>query len=167
MKDAKEYPHYNLGLAIAISVTIWMALEFIAMSNLGGFVHSSWKTFTLGFLSTVFTVIYMLWAEPKFFYGWVMGDSSMSWVQIGYACLVGFFSWATLESKSLALSSVKSGTVTVFTNLSLVVSFITDITFYDRTILWTDIVGGSLLIIFTTANGVLSNINNEAKEKKK
>ena len=61
LQDAKDYPYYNLGLAIAISVTIFMALEFIAMSNLGGFVHSSWKTYSLGLLSTVFASIYLLW----------------------------------------------------------------------------------------------------------
>jgi hypothetical protein len=57
--------------------------------------------------------------------------------------------------------------VTVFTNLSLIVSFFADIGYYNRALLWTDIVGGLLLVLFTSANGILSNINHEAKQKKK
>jgi len=77
------------------------------------------------------------------------------------------FSWACLESKSLALTTVKSGTVTCFTNLSLVVSFATDVIWFKRTVVWTDIVGGTLLIVFTSANGILSNINHEQKMREK
>lgn len=163
--DQKEYPYYTLGLVIAISVTIFMALEFLAMSNLKGHVHSSWKTFSLGLLCTVGAIVYALIEKPQTFLGFFEGKPTISWDQFGWSCVVGFFSWACLESKSLALTSVKSGTVTCFTNLSLVVSFITDITYYERSVLWPDIVGGSILIIFTTANGILANINHEARKK--
>lgn len=166
-KDTKEYPYYSLGVAIAISVTIFMAFEFIAMSNLKAKVHSSWKTFTLGWLCSVCAGIYILFKEPKFYYGWIVGDSSITWAQIIYSIINGFFAWACLESKSLALSTVKSGTVTCFTNLSLVVSFIVDVTAYERSILWTDIVGGLLLIVFTSANGLFSNMSHAEKEKAK
>lgn len=128
--DAEAYPYYSIGIVVAVSVTFWMAFEFIAMSNLGGFVHSSWKTFTLGFLSTVLSLIYLIFVDIKFFYGWAVGDSPITWPQVMWSVIIGIFSWACLESKSLALSTVKSGTVTCFTNLSLVVSFATDVLWF-------------------------------------
>ena len=78
--DARAYPYYTVGVLVAVSVTFWMAFEFIAMSNLGGFVHSSWKTFTLGFMSTVLSFVYLLFVDPKFFYGWAIGDSPITWM---------------------------------------------------------------------------------------
>ena len=162
-EDSKKYPLYYLGLLIAISVTFWMAFEFIAMSNLKGSVHSSWKTFTLGFLSSILSAVYLLIYDSKFF----IGESNMTWEHVGWSLVIGVFSWACLESKSLALTTVKSGTVTCFTNLSLVVSFATDVIWFKRAVVWTDIVGGILLIVFTSANGILSNINHEAKMKEK
>jgi drug/metabolite transporter (DMT)-like permease len=78
-KEAKEYPNYALGLGIAVSVTLWMALEFLAMSNLKGFVHSSWKTFSLGLLCTVGCLIYTLIADPGVFLRILKGNTGVTW----------------------------------------------------------------------------------------
>lgn len=80
------------------------------------------------------------------------------------ACLIiGFFSWLNQESLSLALTAVKQGTASAFNNLALIVSFITDTKFFERELITQDIIGTSMIISFSIAQSILSNLY-EAEE---
>jgi len=117
-----------------MSFSVISALNFMAMREMGHCVHSSVKTFYFGFLSTSFTVLYIIAVDPGTFELWNIGTSSYPiTVNQGIACLfIGFFSWASQESLSLAMTVVKSGTTAVFFNLGLVISFVLDATYFNR-----------------------------------
>ena len=73
---------------------------------------------------------------------------------------MGFCSWFSQESLSLALGSVKSGTTAAFQNLALVIAFLTDVLHFKRVMFFTDIMGALLIIIFTCAQSIISNRDN-------
>ena len=79
--------------------------------------------------------------------------------------IIGFFSWASQESLSLALMSVKSGTTACFYNISLIIAFIVDVAYFKRIAIWSDIMGASLIMIFTIAQGLLSNEESKEEEE--
>ena len=79
--------------------------------------------------------------------------------------IIGFFSWASQESLSLALISVKSGTTACFYNISLIIAFVLDVVYFKRMVLWTDIVGATMIMVFTIAQGLLSNEESIKKEE--
>ena len=65
--------------------------------------------------------------------------------------IIGFFSWASQESLSLSLMSVKSGTTACFYNISMIIAFIVDVAYFKRLAIWSDLLGASLIMIFTIA----------------
>lgn len=58
---------------------------------------------------------------------------------------------------SIALGIVKSGTVSGFYNISLVISFLTDIVYFDRDLFWSDYTGATVIILCTTLQGMIAN----------
>lgn len=58
---------------------------------------------------------------------------------------------------------MKQGTASAFNNVALIVSFITDAKFFEREVITQDIVGTSMIISFSIAQSILSNLY-EAEE---
>ena len=154
---------------MACAFTVLNALKFIAMSELGNAVHSSVKTLWFGVFSTVLVLIFFIFYEPKMYAIWLIGSESYPIGIYGFlGCLtIGFFSWASQESLSLALTAVKSGTTAVFFNIGLVIAFATDVGYFNRQQFWTDYLGLSAIVICTSIQGWLSNQENEEREKMK
>ena len=61
--------------------------------------------------------------------------------------------------------SVKSGTTACFYNISLIIAFIVDVAYFKRIAIWSDIMGASLIMIFTIAQGLLSNEESKEEEE--
>ena len=51
---------------------------------------------------------------------------------------------------SIALGIVKSGTVAGFYNIALIISFLTDVNYFKRDLMWSDYAGVSVIIICNT-----------------
>ena len=71
--------------------------------------------------------------------------------------MFGLFSWISQEAVSFALVVVKSGTVSAFFNIGLVIAFLVDTLYFKRTTFATDYLGALLIIVSTTIQGVISN----------
>jgi drug/metabolite transporter (DMT)-like permease len=57
--DIEKYPHFILGCFYAIMFSIFSALNFLSMREIGNAVHSSVKTYYFGALSTFLTLLYL------------------------------------------------------------------------------------------------------------
>ena len=66
---------------------------------------------------------------------------------------------------TIALGAVKSGTVSGFYNVALVISFLTDVFYFKMILVWSDYVGALVIIISTCFQGYISNQDNEASKK--
>ena len=146
------YPYYWWGVFFAFLFAFFSAMNFITIRGLGGNIHVSLKTFYFGVISSTVTAMYCLYADPSIFYFWRIGTSNyiMSKHEFLGSLAVGFFSWSSQESMSIALGIVKSGTVSAFYNVALVMAFMTDVLYFKREIFTTDIIGACMIIIFTT-----------------
>ena len=71
------------------------------------------------------------------------------------------------ESMTIALGAVKSGTVSGFYNIALVLSFVTDVFYFHRILVLTDYIGAGLIVVCTCFQGYISNQDNEKNQKKK
>ena len=60
--------------------------------------------------------------------------------------------------------SVKSGTTACFYNISMIIAFIVDVAYFKRLAIWSDLMGASLIMIFTIAQGLLSNQESKDEE---
>jgi hypothetical protein len=151
-------------MVLACSFTVLNALKFIAMSELGNAVHSSVKTLWFGIFSSALVLVFFIFYEPSIFAFWLIGSDSYPLGGNSFlGCLIiGFFSWASQESLSLALTTVKTGTTAVFFNVGLIIAFSTDVLYFDRSQFWTDYLGIAAIIICTSIQGWLSN---EEKER--
>lgn len=145
------------------------ALKFIAMSELGNAVHSSVKTLWFGVFSTTLVLVFLIFYEPMFYAIWLIGSDSYPLGGSAFlGCLIiGFFSWASQESLSLALTTVKSGTTAVFFNIGLIIAFLTDVMYFDRSQFWTDYLGIFAIIVCTSIQGWLSNEEKERQEQER
>lgn len=139
------------------------------MRRMGKGVHSSIKTFYFGLLCTIFTMVYILFDGIELYRLDKIGSAEypISSDQLISSLLVGFFSWANQESLSLCLTIIKQGTASAFNNIALVVSFMVDTFYFGRTVLPQDIVGTSLIVIFSIAQCLISDKANkkEASER--
>lgn len=93
--DMDKYPYYYIGILMAILYTIFSALNFHKMREMGANVHSSIKTFYFGALHTILTLIWISFAGPSVFCFWNIGQDSypLSRSQFMASSGVGFFSW--------------------------------------------------------------------------
>ena len=165
MMDAELYPHYGVGIICACMFAVFSALNFLSMREIGNCVHSSIKTFYFGAISTGIMIVWLAFTDIEFYHFWKIGspEYAMSMDQFWACMVIGFFSWTAQESLSIALTSVKSGTTAAFYNVALVISFIVDVAFFNRSLFFTDIFGSCMIIMFTTMQGLLSS--NEEKTK--
>ena len=127
---------------------------------MGKGVHSSIKTFYFGLLCTVFTMIYIAFDGVEMYRLDKIGTNEypINRDQLFASIIIGMFSWANQESLSLCLIIVKQGTASAFNNIALIVSFLVDTLYFGRTVLPNDIVGTSLIIIFSIAQCLLSDM---------
>jgi len=61
---------------MAFLYTVFSALNFHKMREMGANVHSSIKTFYFGALHSLITLIWVAFASPEVFYFWKMGQDS-------------------------------------------------------------------------------------------
>jgi hypothetical protein len=74
-------------------------------------------------------------------------DYTIKFDEVLAGVIIGFFAWAAQESMSLALSTVKAGTLTAFFSVGLICSMLVDFTYLGRQAFWTDYVGSFLILI--------------------
>ena len=75
-KDLQEFHYYYLGLLVACLFTIFSALNFHKMREMGANVHSSIKTFYFGALHSLLTMIWIAFMGPSMFCFWEVGKST-------------------------------------------------------------------------------------------
>lgn len=155
------YPYYWWGVFFAFLFAFFSAMNFITIRGLGGNIHVSLKTFYFGVISSTVTALYCIYADPQIFYFWRIATNNYSMTRNEFlgSLAVGFFSWSSQESMSIALGIVKSGTVSAFYNVALVMAFMTDVLYFKREIFTTDVIGACMIIIFTTLQGIISNMD--------
>lgn len=74
----------------------------------------------------------------------------MSLKSLIWNIIIGVFSYVAQDTMSIALISVKSGTVAGFYNLGLVISFLTDAFYFGRQMVWSDYAGTIIIIVCTS-----------------
>lgn len=139
------------------------------MRRMGKGVHSSIKTYYFGGLCTFFTMIYIAYDGIEMYHFHKIGTDAypINRDQLLSCFAIGFFSWANQESLSLCLTVVKQGVATTFNNIALIVSFFVDTFYFGRMVLPQDILGTSLIVLFSIAQCLLSDkaTKKEIKEK--
>ena len=167
-EDDINYPFYGWGVFFAMLFCVCAALNCLAMRELGNMVHSSVKTFYFGALSSILTIIFFIFYNPAYLLLWtstdnddytVKGDELLSGV------IIGFFAWAAQESMSLALSTVKAGTLTAFFSLGLICSWLVDFIYLERQAFWTDYVGSFLILVCIFLQAWMSSIQHDESNK--
>lgn len=163
------YPHFYLGLFFGFLFAICSAMKFITIRAIGDNIHSSLKNYYFGLLSTLAALIACSVTAPNFFKPWLIGtpEYPLNKYQFYSSLIVGFFGWTSQESLSLALGSIKSGTTAAFQNVAIIMSFLIDVLYFQRTILITDYVGAAMIIVFTTYQGYLSNAKDSKQIEKR
>jgi hypothetical protein len=129
------------------------------MAELGNSVHSSVKTLWFGVFSTALILVCIAFEDPVIFKIWLIGSEKYPINSSNFSgyLIIGFFSWGSQESLSLALTTVKSGTSAIFMNIGLIIAFFTDVTYFRRDQFWTDYLGIFNIIVCTSIQGWLSN----------
>ena len=127
-------------------------------------MYVSLKTYYFGVLSTIATLFLCVFADPGLFAIWNIGSSKYTISKGSFigCCFVGFFSWISQESMSIALGIIKSGTVAGFYNIALVLSYLTDVAYFKRDMIWSDYCGALIIIVSTSMQGYISNKDYEA-----
>ena len=171
VQDQKDYPYYYFGIASAFIYCLFSVFNFYEMRRMGKGVHSSIKTFYFGVCCVLFTLAYIAYDGPEFFYFHLIGtdDYPINLEQLLASLAVGFFSWANQESLSLCLTIVKQGTASAFNNIALIVAFRVDAFYFQRHVFTLDIVGTSMIIVFGISQCLLSDsaTKKEATERRK
>ncbi len=114
--EMKMYPNYNLGLVFGGLFAIASSMKFITIRKIGDNIHSSLKMYYFGILSTLGALVTCALTAPNFFKPWLIGTAlyPLNKAQFISSLIVGFLAWASQESLTLALGSIKSGTVAAF-----------------------------------------------------
>ena len=167
--DLAAYPRFNLGLMFGGLFAIFSAMKFITIRAIGDNVHSSLKNYYFGILSTLTCLTGLVFSSPNFFKPWLIGTVAypLNQAQLIAATIVGLFGFASQETLTLALGSIKSGTVAAFQNIAIVLGFLIDILYFKRQILRTDIIGAGMIVLFTTLQGYFSNKNDGKKTEER
>lgn len=86
------------------------------------------KNYYFGLSATVFHLIWLAFQYPDFFNPISIGSKGypLTGLQLFWTFLSGIFAWMSQESLTLALASVKGGTVAGFQNIAILVGFLTD-----------------------------------------
>ena len=161
--DQKKYHYYYLGIVMAFLYTVFSALNFYEMRQMGHGLHSSIKTFYFGAMCSLGTLAYIMvvehdqWFTKKAF--------PLNWQQFTGSMIVGFFSWANQESLSLSLTVVKQGTASAFNNMSLIISLAVDTLYFHRRVFTHDLVGAGMIIVFAVTQCLLANAAAQKEEQ--
>ena len=130
-------------------------------------MYVSMKTYYFGVIATCISLILCLAFSPELFNFQLIGtpDYPLT-LESFYSCIIiGLFSWVSQDAMSIALGIVKSGTVAGFYNLSLIISFLTDVFYFKRELVWSDYTGATIIIICNTLQSVVANQDHEQSIK--
>lgn len=81
----------------------------------------------------------------------------MSLSQVFWYSLIGVLCWTYILCAPKALQIVKSNTFVPFTNVAIVISFIFDIFYFKRLMVWSDYLGSLLIISCTVCLAILAD----------
>lgn len=103
-------------------------MNVVTIRSMSGNMYPSLKTYYFGVMSTFASIIVCLIVDPGLFAFWNIGTPAYPLTRESFiGCLtIGFFSWTSQDTMTLALDHVKSGTVAGFYNVAMILSFLTD-----------------------------------------
>ena len=78
---------------------------------------------------------------------------------------IGFFSWAEQNALTNGLTEVKNATAASFINIGLIMGFLTDVLYYNRQSYWTEYAGITLIIVFNSVQGFISQKDHKEKDE--
>lgn len=90
--DQRKYHYYYVGVGMAFLYTVFSALNFYEMRQMGHGLHSSIKTYYFGAMCSLGTFLYIVATEYDKWFS--MKKFPLSWQQFTASMIVGFFSWA-------------------------------------------------------------------------
>lgn len=154
---------YVLGITFGLLYSFTGAMKYITIRAIGDNVHSSIKIYYSGTIGLAATIVICLFTNPEVYKVWDIGTKyyTIDPRQLVVYCIVGFSSYVAKATQILALSAVKSGTLAAFQNISVVFGFLFDIYYFKRTIFWSDYLGASMIVVFTTMQSIFSNFDNK------
>jgi len=116
------------GILLGLMYCCLQGGKFLAIRSIGDNIHSSMKNYYFGISSTVIQLIWVAFQYPEFFNPTLIGTESypLNGDQLLWTFIAGVIGWASQESLTLALGSVKAGTVAGFQNIAILVGFLTD-----------------------------------------
>lgn len=166
-QDSKNYPYYYFGAFFGVLFAILSAMNFITIRQMSNNMYVSLKTYYFGVMATGLSFLLCVVVSPKLLNFSLIGtpEYPLTLPALNGCIIVGIFSYISQDAMSIALGIVKSGTVAGFYNLSLVISFITDTFFFKRTLVWSDYLGASIIIICTTLQSIIANKDHEESVK--
>lgn len=121
---------------------------YLTMRKLGENVNSAITTFYFGIFSGITSFITFAIAPKQTM------SAEISFFELGLLLAIGIFGWIAQEGVSKALQTEKAGRAASLNYLQVVVACIADISFFQRSIAWTDCLGAALILIFTLINSI-------------
>lgn len=111
----------------------------------------SQQVYFYGVFTTFFVVVVGIFVCPEIFaiHRLVTQQYCMTLAQFFWYSSIGVFCWMYTLFAPKALQIIKSNTFVPFTNVATVISFLFDISYFKRLMLWSDYLG-TVLIIFCT-----------------
>lgn len=157
--DDKLYPYFGWGIFFAFLFSFVAAMHFITIKKITSNLYVSLNTYYFSLLSLLISVIICIIFDPAVFQFWNIGTTTypITFDSFVGSFLIGVLSSATQDSVTFALGIVKTGTVAGFYNLALIISFLTDVIYIKRKLVWSDYFGGTIIILCTTLQGYISN----------
>ena len=75
-------------------------------------------------------------------------------VTFGLLAAIGFFGWLAQEGVTAAVSAAPAAKVAPINFNQVVIAWVADVLLFNHKILWTDVVGSLLIVVFTFINSL-------------
>lgn len=165
-KERKQYPYYYLGLVTTVLFALVAAVGVVYVRVLNKStakkVPANLQVYYYGLFTCLFVVITSIFMTPQIYAIWNLSsaDYPISKDQMIWYLLIGLFCWLYTSLAPLALQYIKSSTFIPFTNLSIIMSFVFDISYFGRVMFWSDYVGAALIIFCTVVQSKMGKNTN-------
>ena len=156
--DSAGYPHLYVGCFLSVLFALVAAMSIILVriqNKMGGQqtapVPISLQVYFFGMATSLFMVFVAMFMAPEMFALQNIQKQKycMSSAQLAWYAAMGLLYWNCCVFAPLALQTIKSNTFSPFTNLAIVISFLFDIFYFNRIMLFSDYLGTTLIIACT------------------
>lgn len=116
----EKYPHYNLGVCLALTGSVCSGIAYLTMRKLGSTINSAVITMYFGAFSVVFYCAM----------SWIMGEEieePIGGKAILLLSLVGLFGWLAQEGVSKAVSMAEASRMAPINYLQVILAWLADV----------------------------------------